>query len=151
MKLGLLESRSRVPRRNLNSQCSLVELGVLGPEQRAGTAPAAQHGEARPSRFVKYSVTSESEPELAKSSDEESSDEAERGRARPSRKGTVEAATMVPCELGQQGIAQQLQQLWDEPQIRELQVKEVREHGSLGGCASLCVTAGKASLTVDGL
>ena len=31
--------------------------------------------EARPPRFVMYSVTSESEPELAESSDEESSDE----------------------------------------------------------------------------
>ena len=29
-------------------------------------------GDARPPRFVKYSVTSDSEPELAESSDEES-------------------------------------------------------------------------------
>ena len=43
-------------------------------------------GDARPPRFVKYSVTSESEPDLAESSDEESSDEAE-----PGRKETVEA------------------------------------------------------------
>ena len=62
------------------------------------TAAVKSAGEARPSRFVKYSFTSESEPELAKSSDEESSAEAEAGRARPSRKETVEVATMVPRE-----------------------------------------------------
>ena len=87
----------------------------------AATAAVKSAGEARPSRFVKHSVTSESEPELAKSSDEESSDEAEPGRARPGRKGTVEAATMVLRERGQQWTAQQLEWL----------VKEVRRHGSL--------------------
>ena len=47
VKLGLLESQSTVPRRKL-------EL-------------AKTSGEAGPPRFVKYSVTSESEPELAES------------------------------------------------------------------------------------
>ena len=50
--------------------------------------------------------------------------------ARPSRKGTVEAATMVPRERGQQWTAQQL---WDVPQLREWLVKEVREHEKLDG------------------
>ena len=49
----------------------------------AATAAVKSGGVARPSRFVMYSVTSESKPELAKSSDEESSDEAEPGRVRP--------------------------------------------------------------------
>ena len=92
------------------------------------TAAVKSAGEARPSRFVKYSFTSESEPELAKSSDEESSGEAEAGRARSSRKETVEVATMVPRERGQQWTAQQL---WDVPQIREWLVREFKRHGSL--------------------
>ena len=64
-----------------------------GMNSVAATAAVEAFGEARPPRFVKYSVTSESEPELA-----ESSDEAETGCARPSRKETVEAVTMVPRE-----------------------------------------------------
>ena len=67
------------------------------PRSRAGGMDRAVKAvcEARPPRFVKYSVTSESEPELAESSDEESSDEAEPGCARPSRKETVEAMMMM--------------------------------------------------------
>ena len=81
MKLGLLEAQSRVPRRNLNSQRLLVKLGPFGPRANAmnsaaATAAVKSVAEVRPPRFVKYSVTSESEPELAESSDEESSDEA---------------------------------------------------------------------------
>ena len=55
-----------------------MELGLLGPRANgmnsaAATAAVKSAGEARLLRFVKYSVTSESEPELAESSDEESS------------------------------------------------------------------------------
>ena len=59
----------------------------------AAATAAVKFAGARSPRFVKYSVTSESEPELA-----ESSEEAEPGRARPSRKVTVEASTLVPRE-----------------------------------------------------
>ena len=63
-----------------------------GTNGAAAAASVKYTGEPRLSRFVKNRVTSESEPELAKSSDAESSDEALPGRARPSRKETVEAA-----------------------------------------------------------
>ena len=79
----------------------------------ATTAVVHAVGEAQ------YSVTSESEPELAESSDEESSDEAEPGCARPSRKETVEARV-------QQWSAGQL---WEVPQFRERLVKEMKEAG----------------------
>ena len=78
-------------------------------------------GEDRPPRFVKYSVTSESEPELAESSDEESSDEAETGCAKPSRKETVEAVMFVPRERAQQWSAKPLRDV----QFREWLVKSV--------------------------
>ena len=70
----------------------------------AATAAVKSVGEARPPRFVECSVASESEPELAESSD----DEAEPGCARPSRKETVEAVTLVPCERVQQWNAEQI-------------------------------------------
>ena len=68
----------------------------------AAAAAVKPVGEARPPRLVKHSVTSASEPELAKSSDEESSDEAMPGCARPSWRETVEALTLVPRERAQQ-------------------------------------------------
>ena len=40
--LGLLESKSRVPRQNPISQCHLVKMGLLGAEQMAGTVLALQ-------------------------------------------------------------------------------------------------------------
>ena len=92
-------------------------------DSAAATAAAKSVGEARPPTFVKYSVTSESVPELAESSDEESSDEAEPGRARPSRKETVEAVTLVR-ERVQQWSAEQL---WDVPQFREWLVREMKD------------------------
>ena len=63
----------------------------------AAAAAVRLVGEARPPRFVKHSVTSASEHELAESSDEESSDEAVPGCARPSQRETVEALTLVPA------------------------------------------------------
>ena len=42
VKLGPLESKSRVPRQSLNSQRVLVELGILGPEQMATVPPLQQ-------------------------------------------------------------------------------------------------------------
>ena len=113
VELGLLESQSRVPRRNLNFAESNGGAGPFrssakGVNSAAAAAAVNSGGEARPPRFVKYSVTSASEPELAESSDEESSDEAVPGCARPSRRETVEALTLVPRERAQQRTVEQL-------------------------------------------
>ena len=74
----------------------------------AASAAFKSAGEPRPSRIVKCSVTSESESELARSSDEETSDEAVPGCARPSRRGKVEALTLVPRERAQHWTVEQV-------------------------------------------
>ena len=112
-----------------------VSSGEAGPSwPRAKSTPSAvvtavgrPAGEARPPRFVKCSVTSEFEPGLAESPDQESSDEAEPGRARPSRKETVEGGRR--CSRVNEGQQWSAQQLWDVPQCREWLVKGVRGHG----------------------
>ena len=63
----LLGSHRTVPRQNLKSKGLLVKLGLLGPgaddtTSADTTAAIKTVGEARLPRFVKYSVTSESEP-----------------------------------------------------------------------------------------
>ena len=42
MKLGLLESKSRVPRQSWNSQRVPMKLGLLGPEPMAIELPQQQ-------------------------------------------------------------------------------------------------------------
>ena len=79
VELGHLGLQSTVPRQNPTSQCPLVKLGFLGPEWRGHQcrAVARPADEARPPGFVKYSVTSESNPDLAESFGEDSSSEKE--------------------------------------------------------------------------
>ena len=77
-KLGLLESFKQSATTDSDIAGSSGEAGLSWPrgndvDSAAATAAALLAGEARPSRIVKYSVTSESEPELAESSDEEPS------------------------------------------------------------------------------
>ena len=73
-KLGLLESFKQSATTDSDIAGSSGEAGLSWPrgndvDSAAATAAALLAGEARPSRIVKYSVTSESEPELAESSD----------------------------------------------------------------------------------
>ena len=97
-------SQRKVPRQNPISQCPLVKLGLLGPEQgqeqRFDTAVAMPADEARFLRFMKH-VKTGYESELEESSDDESS----------------------PRERGQQ---------WAAQKFGEWLVSEVRRHGSVG-------------------
>ena len=81
--------------------CAFLVQSKKGTTSADVAAVAKIAGEARPPGFMKYSATSESEVA-------ESSDEAELVGARPCRKETAEAVTLVPRGRVQQWTVKQI-------------------------------------------